>query len=126
MKTESLQGIVSQLATEDGFFIHSISKSKFIRESLSAKDFHLLSSDSSVMNLIHCKYNGIQNEIKAENEIKVNANTRFSVTMDEYTSVRYRRYMNINVRYQNDVINLGLRRMLKSCSAEKILQLMEK
>ena len=34
--------------------------------------------------------------------------------------------MNINVHCQNDVINLGLIRMLASCNAEKILQLLEK
>ena len=80
----------------DGFSIHSIGKSKFICESLSAKCFHLLSSDSSIMNLIHSEYNNIHEQIKPEIEIKVKANTRFCVTMDEYTSVHYRRYININ------------------------------
>ena len=41
--------------------------------------------------------------------------------MDEYTLVCCRRYKNINVHRQNDVINLGLIRMLESCGAEKIL-----
>ena len=73
------------------------------------------------MNLIYNEYNDIQKEIKAEIEIKVKANTRFSVTMDEYTSVRCGRYMNIYVHCQNNVINLGLIRLLESCDAEKIL-----
>ena len=72
----------------DGFSIHSIGKSKFIRESLSAKGFRLPSSDSSIMNVIYSENDVIQKEIKAEIEIKVKANTRFSVTMDEYTSAR--------------------------------------
>ena len=46
--------------------------------------------------------------------------------MDAYTSVRCRRYMNINVHCQNDVINVGRIRMLESCDAEKILQLLGK
>ena len=125
VKKESLQSIVSQLAAVDGFSIHSIGKSKFIRESLSAKGFRLPSSDSSTMNLIHSENNDIRKEIKAEIEIKVNANTRFGVTMDEYTPVRYRIYTNINVHCQNDVINLGLIRMLESCGAEKTLQLFD-
>ena len=77
------------------------------------------------MNLIHSENNDIRKEIKAEIEIKVNANTRFSVTMDEYTPVRYRIYTNINAHCQNDVINLGLIRMLESCGAEKTLQLFD-
>ena len=79
-----------------------------------------------VINLIYSEYNDIQKEIKAEIEIKVRTNTRFSVTMDEYTSVRCRRHMNINVHCQNDVINLGFIRMLELYGAEKILQLLEK
>ena len=113
VKKERLQSIVSQLEDVDGFSIHSMGKSKLIRESLSDKSFRLCSSDSSIMNLIHSEYNDIQKEIKAEIEIKVKANTRFSVTMDEYTSVCCRRYMNINFHCQNDVINLGFIRMLE-------------
>ena len=103
-----MQSIVSQLVAVDGFSIHSTGKSKFIRESLSAKGFHLPSSDSSIINLNQNENDDIQKEIKVEIETKVKANTRFSVTMDEYTSFRWRRYMNINVHCQNDVMNLGL------------------
>ena len=48
------------------------------------------------------------------------------MAMDEYTLVHCRRYMNINVHCQNDVINLGLMTMLELYGAEKILQLLEK
>ena len=86
VKKESLQSIVSQLAAVDGFSIHSIGKFKFICESLSAKGFRLPSSNSSIMNLTYSECNDIQKEIKTEIEIEVKANTRFSVTMDEYTN----------------------------------------
>ena len=119
--------VVSQLVAVDSFSIHSTGKSKFIRESLSAKGFRLPSSDSSIINLNHIKNDDIRKELKAEIETKVEANTRFSVTVDEYTSVRCRRYMNINPSHcQNDVINLGFMTMLESYGAEKILQLLEK
>ena len=78
------------------------------------------------MNLIHSEYHDIKKDIKAEIEIKVKAYTRFCVPMDEYTSLRCQRYMNINLHGQNEVINLGLIRMLESSDAEKILQLSEK
>ena len=87
VKKECLQSIVSHLAAVDGFSIHSIGKSKFISESLRAKGFRLLSSDSSIMNLIHSEYNDIQKQIKAKIEMKVKANTCFSVTMGKYTSL---------------------------------------
>ena len=110
----------------DGFSIHSIGKSKFIRESLSAKGLRLPSWVSDIMNLIHREYDDIQKRIKTEIEMKLKGDFRFSVTIDEYTSVRCRRYMKINIHCQNDVINLGLIRMRGSCGAEKIFQLLEK
>ena len=85
VKEETLQSIVSQLAAVDGFSIRSIGKSTFIRESLCAKGFRLPSSDSSIMNFIHSEYNNIQKEIKVKIKIEVKPNTRFSVTMPEYT-----------------------------------------
>lgn len=126
VEKESLQSIVSQLAAVDGFSIHAICKSKFIRESLCSKGFRLPLAESSIMGLIHCQNKIIQKEIRSKIEMKLQCNTRFSVTLDEYTSVRCRRYMNVNIHYQNEHINLGLIRMLGSCNAEKILQLLEK
>ena len=82
-KKESLQGIVSQLEAVYGFSIHSIGKSKFIRESLSAKGLGLPSWNSDIMNLMHREYNDIQKQIKTEIEMKLKGNSRFSVTMDE-------------------------------------------
>ena len=41
------------------FFIDSLCKGKFIRESLSTKGFRLPSFDSSIMNLIYSEYNDI-------------------------------------------------------------------
>ena len=78
------------------------------------------------MNLKHCEYNNIQKQTKTEIEMKLKGNSRFNVTMDEYTSVRCRRYMNINIHCQNDVTNLGPTRTRDSCGAEKIFQLLEK
>ena len=66
--------MVSQLA---------ICKSKFIRESISAKGFRLPFAETSIMNLIHCEHQAIQEEIKGKIEAKLQSNTRFSITLDE-------------------------------------------
>ena len=58
--------------------------------------------------------------------MKLKGDFHFSVTMDEYTLFCCRRYTNINIHCQNDVVNLGLIRMRDSCGAEKIFQLLEK
>ena len=71
VKIESLKGIVSQLAAVYDFSIHSVGKSKFIRESLSAKGLCLPSWDSDIMNLMHREYNDIQKQIKTKIETKL-------------------------------------------------------
>ena len=68
------------------FFIHDIGKSKFFRECISAKDFLLPASDSSIMNLVHREHTDIQKEVKSKTELK-----RVSLTLDDYISVRCRR-----------------------------------
>ena len=103
-KKESWQTIVSQLAAVDDFSIHANGKSKFIGDSIRAKGF-FPASDSSIMNLVHREHDDIQKEVKSKIEPKLKFDTRFSLTLDEYTSVRRRRYMNINVHCENDAIN---------------------
>ena len=126
IKKESLQTIVSQLAAVDGFSIHAICKSKFIRESISAKGFRLPFAETSIMNLIHCEHKTIQEEIKGKIEAKLQSNTRFSITLEEYTSIRSRKYMNVDIHYENEFISFGLIRMFGSCDAAKMLQLLKK
>ena len=78
------------------------------------------------MNLIHCEHKTIQEEIKGKIEAKLQSNTRFSITLDEYTSIHSRKCMNVNIHFENKFINLGLIRMFASCNAAKMLQLLEK
>ena len=94
IKKESLQTIVLQLAAVYGFSIHAICKSKFIQESISAKGFRLPFVETSIVNLIHFEHKTIQEEIKGKIEAKLQSNTHFSITLDEYTSIHSRKYMN--------------------------------
>ena len=71
IRKKSLQTIVSQLVVVGGFTIHAICKSKFIRESISAKGFGLPFVETSIMNLIHCEHKTIQEEIKGKIEAKL-------------------------------------------------------
>jgi hypothetical protein len=55
-----------------------------------------------------------------------NAGTRFSLTFDEWTSTRNRRYMNVNVHAAGRQIwNLGMVRVIGTMPAEKCVQLLE-
>ena len=88
--------------------------------------FRLPFAETSIMNLIHFVHKTIEEEIEGKIETKLQSNTRFSITLDEYSSIRSRKYMNVNIHYENEIISLGLIRMFGSSNAAKMLQLQEK
>ena len=52
-------------------------------------------------------------------EIKKRAGKFCLVTLDEYTSTRSRKYMNLNLHYDSDPLNLGMVRIKSSVPAER-------
>ena len=50
---QNLNEIIARLVAKDGFSIHGITNSSFIRKSLANKGFHLNKNPSHVMNLVH-------------------------------------------------------------------------
>ena len=55
----------------------------------------------------------------------IKLNKKFSLTFDEWTSVRNRRYLNIILPSTNTSWNLGLSRVMESVPAEKCVELIE-
>ena len=51
---------------------------------------------------------------------------RFSITLDEWTSTRNRRYMTVNLHGRGTFWNLGLARVEGSMPAEKCIELLDK
>ena len=58
-------------------------------------------------------------------KIKRGAKKFYSVTLDEYTSTRNRRYMNINLHYDSDPINLGMVRIEGTLPTERVENLVK-
>ena len=58
-------------------------------------------------------------------EIKRGAKKFCSVTLDEYKSTRNRRYMNINLHYDSDPVNLGMVRIEGTLPAERVENLVK-
>ena len=53
----------------------------------------------------------------------ISEDVRFGLTLDEYTSIKNERYMNINVHQKNIYWSLGLIKIVGSLSSAKIMQL---
>jgi hypothetical protein len=117
---------VAKLASVDGITIRAITKSEFIRESIYNKfGKSLPKNESDVMQLILMDYMKKSSEIINKIEMKVKNNKRFSLSLDEWTSVAMKRYVNINLHAceEEHPINLGLVRIHGSCTAVTMVQL---
>jgi len=119
----TLKEIVADLAT-DGISIRVITRNKYIRDSVTKSGFKLPVNESGVMNLIHADYE--DKKIKMFNKIKsqIDSGKKFSMTVDEYTTIRRRRYfgVNLHVSESNKTLQTGLIRIMGSCNAESMVE----
>lgn len=119
VKRDSLQQIVATLVAKDGIPVNSICKSSFIRDSLSLRGYKLSTDANTIMNLVHNYYEIAKQKVIAE--IEGLKSGKFSLTLDEWTSTRNRRYINVNIHSNNGVFfNLGLIRIIGSCPADEV------
>ena len=125
-KEETLNEIVSKLVCVDGFTVNAITKSEFIRNAINDKGYSLPANPCDVMKLIYEYYDLVKAEINISIKSKLEAGQRCSLTLDEYTSLKNRRYLNINIHFSEGAFyNLGMVRVLGSFSAEKCVAAVE-
>ncbi|GFT53265.1 BED-type domain-containing protein [Trichonephila clavipes] len=125
-KKETLEEIVSKLVCVDGFTVNAITKSNFIRKSSHDKGYSFPPNPSDVMKLVYKQYNVIKARVTNEISSKLNAGLRCSLTLEEFTSLKNRRYLNINVHFnEGEIFNLGMLRISGFFSAEKCVKAAE-
>ena len=78
-----------------------MSKSEFLRNLLKDKGYSLPKNLSQVMDLVHLQYGKIKERVCSDIISLLQAGCRFSLSLDEYSSLNNRRYLNINV-HKND------------------------
>lgn len=123
---KSLGEILAKLSAQDGFTIRGITKSEFIRESLAAKGYKLPKTQTEVMNLILKFYDEKEKEMIKELSQLCTSGNRLSVTIDEWTSIRNRRYFSVCVHTaEAKVYNLGLVYIPGKCGAAEVREIVE-
>lgn len=117
----TLEGIVADLAT-DGISIRAITRNKYIRESIQKDGFHLPANETSVMKLVHIEYENKKQIMIKDLQQKISKGFKFSMSFDEYTTIRHRRYIGVNIHdsIQNKIYNTGLVRIMGSCPASTL------
>ena len=121
----SLEQIVAKLVAHDGISINAITKSEFIRNSISSLGFCLPKCHKAVLRLVMNYCTTIKCDLKNKIANFKSEQRKFSLSIDEWTSVRNRRYMNVNIYYEDgESDNLGLVRIQGSCPSEKVYELL--
>lgn len=112
---ETLEEILSKLVALDGFSFYSITNSVFIRQSISNLGFTMPKNSTLTMELVKSFYNHTKNKLVEKIQSKISVGKRFSLSVDEWTSVKNRRYCSIILYDDNENYNLGLARITGKC-----------
>ena len=122
---QSLGELVGKLTALDGLTFNQIATSERLRRAFKADGYDLPRSHKGVRDLVMKQREDIVKTIQGKlNAIKLK-DGRFSITFDEATSMRNRRYMNINVHFQDGFRSLRLIRVQGSLKATKAIKLVE-
>lgn len=121
-KKQSMSEIVARLAAIDGFSIRGISNSEFIHQAFKDRQYDLPNDKDNIMKLIHEFYNLAKCEVITEIKSHKDNFGKFSLTIDEWTSSRNRRYLNINIHFNKKYINLGSIRIAEKGTADTIIK----
>lgn len=108
----------------DGISFRAIANNKFIRELMERVHFRLPVNESHIANLVHKETEIKKAEVMAGLQKKRGAGAKFSLSVDEVTSVRNRRYFSINLHDSDEKsdINLGMVRIFASSPAVKMAE----
>lgn len=124
---------IARLAAKDGFSFKQITESQYLRHCL-ARDFPsntIPKNQSGMADIVEKFYKTSKEKTVQKLQKLKNEGMRFSAVLDEWTSLKNVRYMNINVHNaismnKTEYINLGMVRIEGSCTAERMSELVRK
>ena len=120
-ETKSLQEIVARLVAVDGISIHALCKSEYLRKSMSRDGMCLPRSPSTITEIINQYTDKVNHESIALLQERIQGE-RFCLVIEEWTSVRSRRFLNIQI-HGKDLLQvcLGLIRITGTFTADRML-----
>lgn len=124
---ESFAAVISRLTAKDGLPFKIFCTSHDLRQMLTARGFDNIPKSANTIRSMVIKYaKKIRTSVSSELAAYVKNGGRLSITFDEWTSNKNRRYLNLNVHTGSNFVNLGLARVEGSLPAEKFIKLVEK
>lgn len=121
---ETVGAVISRMVAKDGLPLSVFVTSKDLRKLLVGKGFSVPTSKSTIKAMINSYAIKIKAIVSADIQASQKCGKKLSITLDEYTSLKNRRYMNVNVHSVESCWNLGLIRIVGSMSAQSCFQLL--
>jgi hypothetical protein len=122
-RTTSSEVILSRMAAKDGIPFHLFITSKDLRAALCSYGVDVPASANTVKSRVLQFAATIQQKYSEDLKLRLERGERFALTLDEWTGLNNKRYMNINVHMtDHTILNLGLVRIPGSMTAERIVE----
>ena len=125
-KAPELQEIVAKMSAVDGFSFNAIAKSESLQYVFKKAGYTLPKYEGTLRDLAMNQYDSLKEQIKSKISDAKKSEIRLSITNDESTSTRNRRFMNINAHFQTSFQSLGMARVDGSLPGTKCAELVMK
>lgn len=124
LQKESLGELLAKCAAYDGFSINAIIRSTAIREFITKRGYEMPRTRHTVKKLILEFYKEKVNELKIHLKTLKEKGEKFSITVDEWTDIKMKRYINVTLHlFNKSSYKLGLIKILNTCDASKTKEL---
>lgn len=118
MTDSSLSAVLARMTASDGLLFKISITSKDLRKSLTALGHSLPKSATVIRELVMQYGNQLRDKVCRNLAYHKSNGSKFSLTLDEWSSSQNRRYLNINIHGKGYFWNLGLIRIRGCFSAE--------
>jgi hypothetical protein len=124
LEDNSTRAVVARLTAKDCLSFKVLTTSDDIRMAMRSRNIDLPKSPNTIREYMNDYAMFVQRRIAEFLKERYAKSELFSLTLDEWTSMRNRRYMNINVHtFDHQTFNLGIIRIIGSMSSETCKQL---
>ena len=118
--------VVARLTALDRISFSTLASSKEIREGFLARNLKIPATPQGVKKLVMGFASSVQDKVKVEIKQRRDGGEKFTLSFDEWTSKRNRRYMCLNLHCSDKThYGLGMIRVNGSCPAEKALEIIQ-
>ncbi|UYV60880.1 hypothetical protein LAZ67_1002661 [Cordylochernes scorpioides] len=115
----STDAVLARMIALDGLPFSVFVTSKDLRKCLNALG-HEIPLSAETIKIKVCRYaDTFREKVVRELQMEKEKGQLFSLTLDEWTSIRSKRYLNINIHSRTKVLNLGLTRISGVFSSEQ-------